>query len=170
MLPLQLRGTSLLGQVCSYWRRLVPEFAELWIVTNIVIPLVRVPSAASLQKTATLPCISTWISRSGVLPFRKIPSDIWLLGRSRWIPQGQSYDDLVPENTNTGTGIGKTMYLLCLRTRTTTTKIQLLFWWRKNHELFTQQQYQPRSNNEIRLYHPTSSKKRFISQDPYVLR
>jgi len=26
-------------------------------------------------------------------------------------------------------------------------------------ELFTQQQYQPRSNNEIRLYHPTSSKK-----------
>ena len=68
-----------------------------------------VPSTASLQKTVTLPYISTWISRSGVLPFRKIPSDIWLLGCAQWIPQGQPYDDLVPENTNTGVGIG---YLL----------------------------------------------------------
>ena len=68
-----------------------------------------VPSTASLQKTVTLPYIFTWISRSGVLPFRKIPSDIWLLGRAQWIPQGQPYDDLVPENTNTGVGIG---YLL----------------------------------------------------------
>ena len=59
------------------------------------------------------------------LTFRKIPSDIWLPGCAQWIPQGQPYDDLVPENTNTGTGIGKTMYLLSLRTRTTTKKIQL---------------------------------------------
>ena len=69
-----------------------------------------------------LGCIDTWISRSGVLlffTFRKIPSDIWLLRRSQWIPQGQRYDNLVPENTNTGTGIGKTMYLLSLRKRTT---------------------------------------------------
>ena len=54
------------------------------------------------------------------LTFRKIPSDIWLLGCAQWIPQGQPYDDLAPVNTNTGTGIGKTMFLLSLRTRATT--------------------------------------------------
>jgi len=54
-----------------------------------------------------------------LITFRKIPSDIWLLGCAQWIPQSQRYDDLVPENTNTRTGIGKTMYLLSLRKRTT---------------------------------------------------
>jgi len=55
------------GDVCRYWRRLAPDLAELWIFINIVIPPISVLSAASLQKTATLPYISAWLSRSGVL-------------------------------------------------------------------------------------------------------